>query len=183
MSKFRQTTILRPFFDIFERLLETQIFFFWKITPWHCKNRFWKSKGSPLWMLKKKSFNSSFYQSHVMAFGLTIPKWYNSWVLQIFLKNIWSKIFFKLFFPIFWKHIWKNIFHTEVLYHFGILRPNAITWLWLKVILRNVFSTSKGGILWICKNSFCSAQKKICKTRCPWNVSKNALISASGWNP
>ena len=28
MSKFRQTTILRPFFDIFERLPKTQNFFF-----------------------------------------------------------------------------------------------------------------------------------------------------------
>ena len=137
MSKFRQTTILRPFFDIFERLPKTQNFFFWKITPLHCKNRFWKSKGSPLWMLKKKSFNSSFYQSHVMAFGLTIPKWYNSWVLQIFLKNIWSKIFFKIFFSNFknWKNFFnqiftKNICNTQVLYHFGIVRTNATTWLW-----------------------------------------------------
>ena len=33
MSKFRRNTILRPFFDIFERLLETQNFFFWKNYP------------------------------------------------------------------------------------------------------------------------------------------------------
>ena len=61
-----------------------------KITPQHCKNRFFKSKGSPI-------FKSSFYQSHMMAFGLTIPKWYNTWVLQIFFVNIfffdWKKIF------------------------------------------------------------------------------------------
>ena len=35
MSKFRWTTILRPFFDIFERLLETQNFLLLKITPLH----------------------------------------------------------------------------------------------------------------------------------------------------
>ena len=63
-------------------------------------NSFCKSKGSPLWMLKKKFFKSSFYQSHVMAFGLTIPKWYNTWVLQIFFVNIWSKIFFKRVLPV-----------------------------------------------------------------------------------
>ena len=40
MSKFRRTTIPRPFFEIFERLLETQNFF---------------------WMLKKKFVESSFY--------------------------------------------------------------------------------------------------------------------------
>ena len=60
MSKFRQTTILRPFFDIFERLPKTQNFFFWKITPLHCKNRFWKSKGGGLWMLKKKILQIKF---------------------------------------------------------------------------------------------------------------------------
>ena len=48
MSKFRRNTILRPFFDIFERLLETQNFFFGKITPRHCKNRFWGT----LWIFK-----------------------------------------------------------------------------------------------------------------------------------
>ena len=68
---------------------------------------------------------SFFYQSHVIAFGLTIPKWYNTWVLKIFFVNICSKIFF----PIFEKNISKNIFNTQVLYHFGIVRPNAITWL------------------------------------------------------
>ena len=31
-----------------------------------------------LWVLKKKIFKSNFYQSHVMAFGLTIPKWFNT---------------------------------------------------------------------------------------------------------
>ena len=34
-------------------------------------------RGDPL-DVEKKIFKSSFYQSHVMAFGLTIPKWYNT---------------------------------------------------------------------------------------------------------
>ena len=38
-----------------------------------------------------------FYQSHSRALGLTIPKWYNTWVLKIFFVNIffnnWKKIF------------------------------------------------------------------------------------------
>ena len=41
---------------------------------------------------------------------------------------------------------------------------------------------------WIFKNGFCSAggnfaQKKFCKTRSSSNMSKNAQLSASGWNP
>ena len=77
MSKFRRTTILRPFFDIFERLLETQYFFIVeKLPPGIAKTVFENPKG-PL-DVKKKLFESSFYQSHVMAFGLTIPKWYNT---------------------------------------------------------------------------------------------------------
>ena len=66
-------------------------------------------------------FESSFYQSHVIAFGLTIPKWYNTCI-----ENIFRKYFFKKLEKIFWK-----IFLTKylVLYHFGIVRPIAITWL------------------------------------------------------
>ena len=100
MSKFRRTTILRPFFDIFERLPKTQNFFFEKLPPCTAKTVFENPKGPPFGCWKKKFFESSFYQSHVVAFVLTIPKWYNTWVLQIFFVNIWSKIFFKIFFPI-----------------------------------------------------------------------------------
>merc|ERR1739837_62321 len=45
--------------------------------------------------LKKYFFSnrlkSFFYQSHWIAFGLTIPKWYNTWVLEIFFVNIFFK--------------------------------------------------------------------------------------------
>ena len=111
MSKFRWTTILRPFFDIFERLLETQYFFIVeKLPPGIAKTVFENPKGPPLWMLKKKKFfKSSFYQSHVMAFGLTIPKWYNTWVLQIFFVNILCQ---KYFFQFFEKIFSENIFNT-----------------------------------------------------------------------
>ena len=44
----------------------------------------------------KNRLKSFFYQSHWIAFGLTIPKWYNTWVLEIFLVNIFSKIFFPI---------------------------------------------------------------------------------------
>ena len=47
MSKFRWTTTLRPFFDIFERLLETQIFFFEKLPPGTAKTVFENPKGPP----------------------------------------------------------------------------------------------------------------------------------------
>ena len=48
MSKFRQATILRPFFDIFERLLETQNFFFVeKLPPSTAKTVFENPKGPP----------------------------------------------------------------------------------------------------------------------------------------
>ena len=94
------------------------------------------SKGSPLWMLKKKFFKSSFYQSHVMAFGLTIPKWYNTWVLQIFFVNIRSKIFFKIFFPIFLKigRKWTQNTHSEV---FSGVKFNSKTFLFSSLWPKN----------------------------------------------
>ena len=72
----------------------------------------------------------------MMAFGLTIPKWYNTWVLQIFfckylVKNIFQNIFFQFLKKIFT----KNICNTQVLYHFGIVRPNAKR---VKSLLTNV---------------------------------------------
>ena len=73
---------------------------------------------------RPKSF---FYQSHFIAFGLTIPKWYNTWVSKIFFRNIFGKIFLKIFLK---KIFTKNISNTQVLYHFGIVRTNAIQWLW-----------------------------------------------------
>ena len=48
MSKFRQTTILRPFFDIFERLLEKRNFFVVeKLPPGTAKTVFENPKGPP----------------------------------------------------------------------------------------------------------------------------------------
>merc|ERR1712218_519868 len=87
-----------------------RIFFRAKLPPGTAKTVFENPKGPPFGCSKKKFFKSSFHQSHVMAFGLTIPKWYNTWVLQIFSVNIWSKIFFKIFFPIFGKNIFKKYF-------------------------------------------------------------------------
>ena len=46
MSKLRWTTILRPLFDIFERLPKTQIFFF-KLPPGTAKTVFENPKGPP----------------------------------------------------------------------------------------------------------------------------------------
>ena len=40
---------------------------------------------------------------YVMAFGLTMPKWYNTYVLQIFFKNIFSKNCKNIFDQIFTK--------------------------------------------------------------------------------
>ena len=41
----------------------------------------------------KKIIKSIFYQSHVIALGLTIPKWYNTWVLKKNLDIFFEKIF------------------------------------------------------------------------------------------
>merc|ERR1711978_882961 len=53
--------------------------------------------------LKKYFFGnrlkSFFYESHWIAFGLTIPKWYNTWVSKIFFVNIFFKNIFKNIFP------------------------------------------------------------------------------------
>ena len=52
-------------------------------------------------------------------------------VWHLGIRNIFGNIFLKnIFKNIFSKNIYKNIFNTQVLYHFGIVRPNAITWLW-----------------------------------------------------
>jgi len=113
--------------------------------------------ANPNWMLKK-IFKSSFYQSHVMAFGLTIPKWYNTWVLQIFFVNIWSKIFFKIFFPIFWKNIFRKYFQYLSVIPFWNRETECHNMALIKTWFEEFFfSTSKGPPLWIFKNGFCSA--------------------------
>ena len=64
--------------------------------------------------LKKYFFSnrlkSFFYQSHWIAFGLTIPKWYNTWVLEIFFVNIFFKNIFQIFLKIFFQKICPKIF-------------------------------------------------------------------------
>ena len=51
---------------------------------------------------------SFFYQSQNKVFSLTIPKWYNTWILknifEIFLEKIFLKYFFHKYF--------QNIFNT-----------------------------------------------------------------------
>ena len=66
--------------------------------------------------LHQLSDSSFFYQSHCIAFGLTIPKWYNTWVLKIFFVNIFSKIFFKNIFSNFWNKYLQKIFSIPKCY-------------------------------------------------------------------
>ena len=161
MSKFRWTTILRPFFDIFERLPKTQNFFFEKLPPCTAKTIFSEPKGHPFG-LKKYFFSnrpkSIFYQSQCFPFGLTIPKWYNTWVLKIYLEKFWK---------FFWKKIQKNIFEKNI-YKKYLQYPSVIPFWNRENKCHNMaliktwfeeffFSTSKGGTLWIFKNGFCSA--------------------------
>ena len=64
MSKFRQTTILRPFFDIFERLPKTQNFFLLKNYPPALQKPFLKiQRGGPLDVEKKNSSNQVFIKA------------------------------------------------------------------------------------------------------------------------
>ena len=93
-----------------------RIFFRAKLPPRTAKTVFANPKGPPFGCWKKNFFKSSFYQSHVVAFVLTIPKWYNTWVLQIFFVNIWSKIFFKIFFFNFLKKYFQKIFSIPKCY-------------------------------------------------------------------
>ena len=129
MSKFWLTNILRPFLYIFERLPKTQNFFSWKITPLHSKNRFFLTKGPPF------GFEKIFFSKSPKIIFLAKPfdrNWSHDskkvWHLGI--RNIFGNIFLKnIFKNIFSKNIYKNIFNTQVLYHFGILRPIPIEWL------------------------------------------------------
>ena len=83
-------------------------FFFEKLQQSQQKPFFLNQRPPPL-DFKKYFFSngpkSYFYQSHCIAFGLTIPKWYNTWVLKIFLE---------IFLKIFEKKIQKNIFEKNI---------------------------------------------------------------------
>ena len=74
---------------------------------------FLKTQGSAPFGFEKIFFSnrlkSFFYQSHCIAVGLTIPKWYNTWVLKIFLE---------IFLKIFGKKIQKNIFEKNIYKNF-----------------------------------------------------------------
>ena len=105
-------------------------FFFWKITPLHRKNRFWKSKGSPLWMLKKnlqikflsKPCDGIWSHDSKMVLHLGIENIFCKYFFQKIGKNILKNIFDQIF--------TKDICNTQVLHHFGIVRPKAMQWLW-----------------------------------------------------
>ena len=90
-------------------------FLFTKFTPLHSKNRFSEPKGPPL-DLKKYFFQIGPNYCICIAFGLTIPKFYNTWVLKIFLVNIFFKNILSL-------HMSKYYFQTPKKFclggHFG----------------------------------------------------------------
>merc|ERR1712155_384934 len=77
-----------------------RIFFLKNYPPAQQKPFFLNQRPSPL-DLKNYFFlnchKSFFYQSHCIALGLTIPKWYNTWVLKIFFVNIFLNFFSKIF--------------------------------------------------------------------------------------
>ena len=83
-------------------------FFFLKNYPPAQQKPFFLNQRPPPLDFKKYFFSngpkSYFYQSHCIALGLTIPKWYNTWVLKIFFVNIFFKnIFLNFFFQKFSK--------------------------------------------------------------------------------
>ena len=88
------------YFGTFKRDLLLQIFSTVQIVLDQSQITFFK----PLKDFEKYFFSkfpkTIFYLSHPIAFGLTIPKWYNTWVLKIFFVNMFFKNIFKnIFFP------------------------------------------------------------------------------------
>ena len=89
--KLRQTNILRPFLDIFEKLPETQIFFA-KLPPCTAKTVFSEFFKKYFFPIAPDPF---FYRSQVIAFVM-IPKWKLFWKIipkNIFEENILPKYF------------------------------------------------------------------------------------------
>ena len=119
---------------------------------------FFLNQRPPPLDLKKYFFSngpkSYFYQSHCIALGLTIPKWYNTWVLKIFLE---------IFLKIFGKKIQKNIFEKNIYkkyFQYPSVIPfwNRVTECYNMALLENgfeeiFFSTSQGGSLWFKKSN------------------------------
>ena len=108
---------------------------------------------------------------------------------KYFLKYLVSKIFFKIFFPIFWKNIFRKYFQYLSVIPFWNRETKCHHMALIKTWLEDFFfQHPKGGPFGFAKTVFAVrggnfAQKKICKTRSSSNMSKNALLSASGWNP
>ena len=134
-------------------------FFFLKNYPPALQKPFLKiQRGDPLDVEKKFFFKSSFYQSHMMAFGLTIPKYYNTWVLKIFFKNIFENFWKNIFKKYFWKTIYKKYLQYPSVIPFWNRETECHNMALIKTWFEEFFfSTSKGGTLWIFKNGFCSA--------------------------
>ena len=101
----------------------------WKLPPRTAKTVFANPKAPPF------GFEKIFFLKSPKIIFLAKPFDRNSshdskkvWHLGI--RNIFGNIFLKnIFKNIFSKNIYKNIFNTQVLYHFGILRPIPIEWL------------------------------------------------------
>ena len=83
------------------------------------KTVFANPKDPPL-DVEKTFLKINFYQSNVMAFGLKIPKWYNTLVLKILFQIFFQKIGKNNLKNIFDQIFTKNICNTQVLYHFRI---------------------------------------------------------------
>ena len=120
---FQPEALIRAFLDTFQGHLVLQNFF--------CalQKLFLQIQRIPPLDVEKTFLKINFYQSHVMAFGLKIPKWYNTLVLKIFFQIFFQKIGKNNLKNIFDQIFTKNICNSQVLYHFGIVRPNSITWL------------------------------------------------------
>ena len=96
----------------------------------------------------KNRLKSFFYQSHWIAFGLTIPKWYNTWVLKIFLDifpdgyDEIPTLHFALFSNLFWKNIWITLeqkISDQFLHFYPHIFCNISSVLVFKQVLDNIF--------------------------------------------
>ena len=96
--------------------------------------RFWKHKGPPFGFEKIFFFKSPqiiFLSKRAYCILSHDSKRVKHLGIKNIFQNIFKNIFGKIFLKIFLKKIFtKNISNTQVLYHFGIVRTNAIQWLW-----------------------------------------------------
>ena len=165
MSKFWRTAILRPFFDIFERLLETQNFFCEKLPPRTANIVFENPKAKPC--------DSIWSHNSKMVEHLGISNIFCKYLVKNIFRNIFSN-FLKKYFQKYFQYLSVISFWNRETkcHHMALIKT------WFEEIF---FSTSKGGTLWIFKNGFCNAgglffkQKKFCVSRSLSNMSKNGL--------